>query len=198
MRSKRAMASSTFMLSPLSARSLSPKALWTIGIEDLHTSSVHDFHGSQLPHQWRKCHSAVHESKIQVRHWFGISQYGKTIARHWAISNGHREGPRASQGGQVVRRPSQKLIGVFLGVITRQAFLGTLADLQRAISELAQVNFGARRIDWWHVEYRHGLQHTRPRSGADHYTRAFFLRHVQPCHSCQGRGLRTSGQYHRI
>src|SRR4029434_4439521 len=121
MRSKRAMALSTFILSPLSAQSLSPKALWTIGIEDLHTSSVHDFHGSQLPPQWRKCHPAVNESKIQVGHWFGISQYGKTIARHWAISNGHRDGPRPSQGGQVVRRPSQTLICVFLGVLTRPA-----------------------------------------------------------------------------
>ena len=79
-----------------------------------------------------------------------------------------------------MRRSGQKRIGVCLGVITRQAFLRTLADLQRAIGELAQVNFGTCRIDWWHVEYRHGLQHTWPWIGAHHHPRAFFLRDVQP------------------
>src|SRR5262249_12629517 len=117
------MASSTLMLSPLPARSLSPKALWTIGIEDLHPSAIHDFHSSQLTHQRRKGRPAWHEGQIQGGHGLGVSQHGKTIAWHWAIADGHRDGPRASQGRQVVRRPGQKLIGVRLGVITRQAFL---------------------------------------------------------------------------
>src|SRR5262245_34420380 len=103
MRSKRAMASSTLMLSPLSTPFLLPKALRTIGIEDLHSSTIHDFHSSQFTHQRRERYPTMHEGQIQVGHGFGVSQHGKTIARHGAISDGHRDGLRANQGGQVMR-----------------------------------------------------------------------------------------------
>jgi hypothetical protein len=97
-----------------------------------------------------------------------------------------------------VNGPGQQIIGVRLGIIPAQAFLGPFANHYRTVASLPQVNFLVAGIYGRGIHHLNRAQQSGARVSPDNHARAFFLGDINPGHRRQDRGVYPGGQHYHI